>query len=318
MCNLIGQANGRLTVEAERKKRARRQNGGMGILAGTTMSNPIPHLPPDILDCAVDLLRGERETLEQCCLVSKSWVPRTRKHLFADIKFQSPDDLKAWKKTFPDPAHSPAYHTRSLLVCDLQAVTAADAEEGGWIRTFHNVVRLEVWSGNMSMGEPEGSLVPFHNFSPVLKYLHVVSRNLRCSQVFNLICSQPLLEDLGVLSDGPDQCSEDDGTAFQPSTSPILNGALILFLPQGVGCTTRRLLALPNGLRFRKLVCASWLEEDLQWIGTLLAGCSDTLEHVDIECYQSGTFLWLLRWDQSLTETFACARNCMGEFNRLV
>ena len=280
------------------------------------MSNPRPYLPPDILDCAVDLLCDERETLKQCCLVSKSWVPRTRKHLFADIKFQSPGDLKAWKKTFPDPAHSPAYHTRSLLVGCLQVVTAADAEEGSWIRTFHNVERLELRCGTRSLGEPEGPLVPFHNFSPVLKSLSVVSRNLRCSQVFNLICSQPLLEDLSVLSHGSEQC-DDDGTAFQPSTSPVLNGTLVLFLPQGVGCTIRRLLTLPNGLYFRKLVCTSWLEEDLQWIVALLTGCPDTLECVDIELYQSRTFLQL-RWDLSLTETFACTRNCMGEFNQLV
>jgi len=119
------------------------------------MSSPRPYLLPEILDYIIDLLRDKRKTLERCCLVSKSWVPRTRGHLFADIKFRSPSDLRAWRETFPDPANSPAYHTRSLLV-----VTAADAEEGGWIRTFHNVVRLEVWSGVGNLREPECSLVP--------------------------------------------------------------------------------------------------------------------------------------------------------------
>ncbi|KAF9644347.1 hypothetical protein BDM02DRAFT_3103092, partial [Thelephora ganbajun] len=46
-----------------------------------------PYLPPETLDYIVDFLHDNRETLEQCCLVSKSWVPRARKHLFADIKF---------------------------------------------------------------------------------------------------------------------------------------------------------------------------------------------------------------------------------------
>ncbi|KAF9642961.1 hypothetical protein BDM02DRAFT_3104213, partial [Thelephora ganbajun] len=57
-------------------------------MSQTTMSNPHkPHLPPEILDYIVDFLYNEPETLKQCCLVSKSWVPRTRKHLFADINF---------------------------------------------------------------------------------------------------------------------------------------------------------------------------------------------------------------------------------------
>ncbi|KAF9645264.1 hypothetical protein BDM02DRAFT_3073690, partial [Thelephora ganbajun] len=57
-------------------------------LTQTTMSSPHQsHLPPEILDYIVDLLHDEPETLKQCCLVSKSWVSRTRKHLFANVEF---------------------------------------------------------------------------------------------------------------------------------------------------------------------------------------------------------------------------------------
>ena len=71
------------------------------------MSNPHRHLPPEILDSVIDLLHDEPETLKQCFLVSKSWVPRTRRHLFAYIKFRSASDLRSWKKAFPDVADSP-------------------------------------------------------------------------------------------------------------------------------------------------------------------------------------------------------------------
>ena len=53
--------------------------------AGTTMSNS--HLPAEMLDHVVDHLHDARDALRNCCLVSKSWVPRARKHLFADIWF---------------------------------------------------------------------------------------------------------------------------------------------------------------------------------------------------------------------------------------
>ncbi|KAF9644805.1 hypothetical protein BDM02DRAFT_3066647, partial [Thelephora ganbajun] len=57
-------------------------------LTQTTMSNPYHVcLPPEILDYIVDFLHDTPETLKQCCLVSKSWVSRTRKSLFADIEF---------------------------------------------------------------------------------------------------------------------------------------------------------------------------------------------------------------------------------------
>ncbi|KAF9644814.1 hypothetical protein BDM02DRAFT_3067122, partial [Thelephora ganbajun] len=57
-------------------------------LTRTTMSNPYQvHLPPEILDCIVDFLRDQPETLKQCCLVSKSWVSRARSHLFTNVEF---------------------------------------------------------------------------------------------------------------------------------------------------------------------------------------------------------------------------------------
>jgi hypothetical protein len=108
-----------------------------------------PRLPPEISDHIVDLLHDEPETLEQCCLVSNSWVPRTRKHLFREVRFESPAGLEAWKTTFPDLTNSPANHTRSLHIYCVRFITDPDTEEGGWFRAFCNVVRLEVWTDGM-------------------------------------------------------------------------------------------------------------------------------------------------------------------------
>ena len=51
------------------------------------------------------------------------------------------------KKT-QDIANSPAYHTRFLFVGCPRVVTASDAEEGGWIRAFSGVERLDVDGGD--------------------------------------------------------------------------------------------------------------------------------------------------------------------------
>ena len=99
------------------------------------MSNP--PIPSEILDHIVDNLRDESKALQNSCLVTKSWVPRARKHLFTDISLSLPE-------TFLDPSNSPAYHTHALSVRCVRVVTVADAREGDWIQTFCRVVRLDV------------------------------------------------------------------------------------------------------------------------------------------------------------------------------
>ena len=47
------------------------------------------NLPCEILDHIVDLLHDSQTPLRNCCLVSKPWVARTRRHLFAEVEFQT-------------------------------------------------------------------------------------------------------------------------------------------------------------------------------------------------------------------------------------
>jgi len=239
------------------------------------MSNP--QLPREILDYTVDLLHDKPDALKQCCLASKSWVPCTRKYLFAHINFSRARDLEAWKKTFPDPANSPAYHTRSLFVGCPWSVTAADAVEGGWIRTFSRVLSLRVHTRRYYYLEVS---LPFHNFSPVLKSLHVIN-SLPRSRIFNLICSLPLLEDL-TICDYWIGGTDSDGIDFQPPTFPLLTGTLKLDHVEETALTVYQLLDLPGGLYFRELILTWDNEGNVRWITALVVGCSNTLECLDI------------------------------------
>jgi hypothetical protein len=85
-----------------------------------------------------------RGALKACCLVSKSWIHRTREYLFAHVEFSMKSHIEVWKKAFPDPSNSPARYTRSLSIRTSQVVTSVDMGVGGWIRTFSGVVRLYV------------------------------------------------------------------------------------------------------------------------------------------------------------------------------
>ena len=199
-------------------------------LSETTMSAD-PYFPLEIHDSIVDLLHGEPETIKQCCLVSKSWVPRTRKHLFGTVILGENHRLEIWKKTFPNPANSPAYHTHTLVIGCAHAVATGDAEEGGWIRTFYNVVNLEVWTNYSSSSDWGVSLVPFHNFSPVLKSLILSTSSVPGSQILDFVCSLPLLEDLAVA--GSCIGSGWDWAGSQPLTSPVFTGTLEIVLRGG-------------------------------------------------------------------------------------
>jgi len=247
------------------------------------MSNP--YLPPEILDSVIDLLHDEPETLKQCCLVSKSWVPRTRRHLFADIKFRSASDLESWKKTYPDFTNSPACQVHTLFVGCLQHVVAADAEEDGWIQAFSGAKRLDVDNGDLYLKALEVPLAPFYGFSPALKSLRICPILLPFPQVFDLILSFPLLEDLVLKGRDESWLNDDDPRVPQtvvPRTSPVFTGSLDFHVLGGAGHAARRLLDLPNGLHFRNLALSWGCVEDLWWITELVARCSHTLESLDI------------------------------------
>jgi hypothetical protein len=81
----------------------------------------------------------------------------------------------------------------------------------------------------------------------------------------------------------------DDNTIF-PLTSPPLTGALDLCVPLGMGLVVRRLLELPNGIRFQKLEATVFSEEDLRHAIAVVEECSETLECIEILCGSPGRF----------------------------
>ena len=262
---------------------------------------PIPHLPAEILDHVVDHLHDTKYALRYCCLVSKSWIPRARTHIFANIKFHTAEDLESWKQTFPDPSTSPAHYAKTLFVGSSEVVTAVGGEAGDWIRGFSRVVQLKVGSRGSFADTPAISFVPFHGFSPVTKSLRVIIPHLPSSPIFDLILSFPLLEDLSLIvheapADNGDGHREDEmSTATQPSSSPMFTGSLELLLRGGMKLVAHRLLSLPGGIHFRKLTLTWIHKEDLLMVMALVEGCSHTLESLRIICSILGKSILHLR-----------------------
>jgi len=247
-----------------------------------------PPLPLEILDLIVDSLHDEPDALKACCLASKSWVHRTRQHLFAHVGFSSELHVELWKKAFPDPTNSPAHYTRNLMIYTSQALTSM-----GWIRAFSGLVRLQVdvcgdFTFESFFGSGEKiSFVPLHGLSPTIKSLHLSYRfPVPTSEIFGLVCSFPLLEDLSLVC--PDG-SKDDRWDI-PLTSPRFTGCLDLDMTGEIRPALRRLLELPSGLHFSK-ISMTYYDDEAELMMDLLSKCSDTLEYLGIY-YYTGAFVY--------------------------
>ena len=260
------------------------------------MSNP--YLPPEILDHIADFLHDDPKALKGCCLVSKSWIPRTRKHLFEEVELRHEVHLKSWKKIFSDPSTSPANFTSSLCIGCARAITATDAESGGWLTGFAHVAHLVMGTPGMYPGEPAISLTPFHGLSRTIKSLHIKSIDLPPSRIFDFILSSPLLEDL-TMTGYRVWADDGDGSVTPPtfirsSVPPPLTGSLDLFLKAGAKPIVGQLLSIPGGIHFRGLTLTWHCGEDLSSIIGLVGECSHTLESLNLTCYLDGMSIWYL------------------------
>jgi hypothetical protein len=110
------------------------------------------YLPPELVDHITDFLHEEPEALKQCCLVSKSWIPRTRTHLFYHVRFKSRERLLAWNENFPDPEDTPAIYVRSLSIRWNELQLREFLE---FIRSFPRLEYLHVSGGGRIHGGPE-------------------------------------------------------------------------------------------------------------------------------------------------------------------
>lgn len=264
----------------------------------------LPDLPTELLDHIVDLLHDETDALKGCCLVSKSWIPRTRKYLFADVKFRTMANLQAWKKLFPDPSTSPAFYAKSLFVGCHTGVTASDAEEGGWIWSFSRVVHLKVYIHEAGSYCSDTSLVPFHGLSPTITSLDITFVSFPCLPIFNLIYSFPLLEDLTLVSHYMIYNSGDPDEQLaiaQLRNAPAFSGSLMLSVWGGMGSIVPQLLSLTDFFHFQKLTLALRREDEDLMATAMVERCSSTLESLTIDCCETHTSIPHSRSHRRLT-----------------
>jgi hypothetical protein len=238
--------------------------------------------PQEILDLIIDCIQDDQTTLKMCCLVSKALVQRAQKHLFVNVKFHFFGyPISRWRETFPDPTNSPAHHTQTLSLVGSTSIAAIDADI---VLPFRNVAHLTVDTRPMS--DYNLSFAPLRGAFPAIRSLNLTFAILPDSEVFGLICSFPLLEDLAFMAR---LISTDDLWSYPP-TSPRLTGCLELYQYPGLWSIAHQLLDLPNGLHFKRIAVSLFFDRDIQSTMDLVSGCQSTLNSLSITNYFTREF----------------------------
>ena len=109
--------------------------------------------PVKIIDLIFHRVHDEPTTLRACCLVFKSWVPPTRRYLFARVDFRSFGSVKLWMTAFQNPSNSLSHYTRVLRLSNLETVNAAVSDVRSWVQSSNCIVELHVETLGRSITE---------------------------------------------------------------------------------------------------------------------------------------------------------------------
>ena len=223
-------------------------------------------IPPEIVDHIIDLTDNHR-ALQACSLVAKSWVGRSRVHLFRDVVLFS---NRRWQEVMPVGETTPAMYTRTLTMGQ------SGTPQGKWINTdtlypflshlrdFRNVENL-ILDGWEPHGFSEGGLKKyFGHFGGRLRSLELGGQKMSPESFIILLGLFPNLEDLLVK-----ERVEGSEVTRVPQVLPKLSGCLTIRVH-----TTSLFPAL---CRFTLRFQAIWLQEHQHDYQQLINACAETL-----------------------------------------
>ena len=253
----------RMGSKSSKPKRLASTKAGVGVT---------PRIPQDIIDEILDHLVTDSGAghLRKCALISKSWVPSCRRHLFHTVTFTTAS-VREWFKTFPLPEESPAHHVRDLRVWI-----------GGGNRVPEKFFEYTVWFANAGKISLLG-----HGGFPLLRSpslwrfpQHVTSLTIDTSTVTlvhvrDIMAQLPNLDDLSLLG-----FLIPVGESVLPGIGATVRGRFGGQLTLRGGYTRKEtmnmLLEIPSGLHFTE-VEISCMRDRLPSVLRLIEACSKTL-----------------------------------------
>lgn len=205
----------------------------------------------------------------------KSFFKKPCPDIIADhVDFGTKRDIRVWKALFPK-LPGPRALRLSIGAVNIKALP--------WILSFVKLEELWVDDKEWKNIRKPIPLARLHGLSPTLKSLRFVRHHSSLSEIFNLICSFPDLEDLHLDVQVP---FEGDFFNLQTASllSPKFSGSLVLEVAMGgrIGPIVNKLLSLQRGLCFSsiKVVCPVVADNSIR---KLVSSCSRTLKSLHVE-----------------------------------
>ena len=183
-------------------------------------------LPQELVEDVVDCLSNDRPMLETCSLVAKTWLPRSRHHLFNKVSLNN-GNVRKWCSAIRPGPDGPSHLVRTLTLQQTQGhrwLGALD-EISDHFSSFRRVEDLSITWLDLSDFEPGSLARHFVHYGSSLRSLRLSYLSADFSALTTFLHLFPSLEDL--LIHTPDLY--DDGPPLRiPRTAPHFRGFLNL------------------------------------------------------------------------------------------
>ncbi|KAI0647585.1 hypothetical protein C8Q79DRAFT_636548 [Trametes meyenii] len=253
-------------------------------------------LPPELYDATIDYLEDDVESLRACGLACKTWLPRSRFHLFRNVRLRHADDVvrfRALVASVPGIAH---YVRKLSLVADYAGVTAEGAalEDDGWVNDTAELLPLFTGVTTLALARVRWHALNDETraaFAGVFKsvrrlFLFEVSFNAS-RDVIAFLSGFPMLQELCFEAvswkDSPSPSETQDGSDEFAEAGSMHLSYLFLDPKSSPTLVTEWLLQQP-GEQCLRTIQLCWRElENTQLVGDLLEASGASLESLQVE-----------------------------------
>ena len=227
-------------------------------------------IPQEIVNEILDHLAtdSDRRSLHLSALMSKSWLPSCRQHLFRSILFSS-SSTPRWVNTFPVLGKSPAFYIRNL--CFLVEGCNGIERISKYVLWFTNVERMTL------MGETCNPMLipPSWRSLQSTTSLIIDGDSFFLKHIWDIMVHLPNLDNLSLW--GPIvPVNRRTLVGIRTALRGRFGGKLQLHRRSACGDTVDMLLEIPTGLHFTEVKIAGGCDYLLSTV-RLTEACSETL-----------------------------------------
>ena len=247
----------------------------------------VPRIPQEIIGEILDYLAADLRSLRSCALVSKSWLPSCRRHLFHAIFFTS--ETAKWFETLQEPEESPARHVRDLRF-SIRGYDGAPEKFFEYIPWFTNVEKVTL----LGHGSFQPLWIPWlWKLPQSVTSLTINAGVVAVAQIRDIIVQLPNLDDLS-LSGSVVAVDRRRLVGIGTALRGRFGGQLRLLKGHADKDVMDMLLEIPTGLHFTDVqICGT--RECLLSTVRLAEACCKTIVKVSYTvsvCCESHLFSW--------------------------